>query len=107
MPKNYYQYFNINGISYFFADKGALYFNEFNGVTMIYNINTIQNILKNKNSEISDKKVTNYFGPDYLCFTCSSGVKQINEIASCFFETNLYGAILILHKDLYKKLMEM
>ena len=98
------EYFSINGVNYLFRDKGAIFFDEFGGVTMIYNINTIENILKNKNCEIS--KVINYFGPDYFVFSCGSGVMQKNEIASCFFETKLYGAILILHKDFYKRMLE-
>ena len=99
------QYFNINGVSYLFSDRGALYFDEFDGVTMIYNLNTIKNVLCGKMSLCE----LNYFGPDYLCFSsCGSGGVGAgrNDVASCFFEKELSGAVLVLHKDLYEKVMK-
>lgn len=106
-------YFNINGVDYTFKDRGAVFFNESgiggvdgSGITMIYNNDTISNILKNVGFILRGC----YENPDYLILSSklkgnSEGGDGKNLTASCYFDIDLYGDVMLIHKNLYKRIV--
>lgn len=98
------EYFNINGTNYLFRDIGAVYFDVFGSVTMIYNKNIISNILKTKRKiltiNIKDDSVTSTSTSTitYTVYCCGSGV-ELNELACAFLDRqDLTGEVLIVQE---------
>lgn len=113
------EYFSINGINYLFRDKGAIFFDAFSNVTMIYNEDIISNILKTKKKTIIlDASVFNgnvgssvfsdidddVFSSDvddveFIAYCCGSEAARRNELACAFFERNdLTGEVLVVQR---------
>ena len=85
-----------------FRDKGAIFFDEFGGVTMIYNEDIISNILKTKKKTIIlDSSVFrgNVGDEEFIAYCCGSESER-NELACAFFERNdLTGEVLVVQRE--------
>ena len=97
------EYFNIKGINYLFKDKGAIFFDEFGGVTMIYDKSIINNILKTKRKTIIlDSSVFRGNVGDseeFIAYCCGSRDDEPNELACAYFERgDLTGEILVMQR---------